>query len=336
MRLDELPPDRHAALSLLLRQRKSYAELAGLLSIPQRALHDRAHAALAVLAPREARALDADAREEIGEYLLGQQDAAERAETRAYLEGSREARAWAHALAGALAPLMGGVVPELGPAPEPSDAGEAPVNGAGDRVGGPPVSVGLHATPQPRRPSSRLGGALILAAMLAVVVAAVLIFDGSGSGKSSGTATLATGTGTTPSGTGTAAPGGATGTGTGSTAKPPPVGVQVALTPPPPAHSKALGLAYLVTEGSKRAFYIVAGGLPPSTGFFYAVWLYNSASDAYPLGRLASPAANGRTEGAGALPSSAGHYRHLILTRETSTRPRQPGVVLLSGGYRLG
>jgi len=49
-RLDELPPDQRAALSLLLRQRKGYAEVAGLLHIPARAVHDRAHAALAVLA----------------------------------------------------------------------------------------------------------------------------------------------------------------------------------------------------------------------------------------------------------------------------------------------
>ena len=51
-RLDELPPDQRAALSLLLRQRKSYAEVATLLGISERAVHDRAHAALAVLAPR--------------------------------------------------------------------------------------------------------------------------------------------------------------------------------------------------------------------------------------------------------------------------------------------
>ena len=88
-RLDELPPDQRAALSLLLRQRKSYAEVAALLDIPERAVHDRAQAALAVLAPRQARELTAEQRESIGDYLLGQQPGvAERLATRTSLESS--------------------------------------------------------------------------------------------------------------------------------------------------------------------------------------------------------------------------------------------------------
>ena len=74
-RLDELPHDQRAALSLLLRQRKSYSEVASLLGIPEHAVHDRAHAALAVLAPRQARELTPECRHEIGDYLLGQQAA---------------------------------------------------------------------------------------------------------------------------------------------------------------------------------------------------------------------------------------------------------------------
>ncbi len=84
-RLDELPPDQRAALSLLLRQRKSYAEVAELLGIAEQAVHDRAHAALAMLAPRRARELTPEHRREIGDYLLGQQPGvAERLRTRAY------------------------------------------------------------------------------------------------------------------------------------------------------------------------------------------------------------------------------------------------------------
>ena len=71
-RLDDLPPDQRAALSLLLRQRKAYAEVAAMLQISERAVHDRAHAALAVLAPRQARELAPERREQIGDYLLGQ------------------------------------------------------------------------------------------------------------------------------------------------------------------------------------------------------------------------------------------------------------------------
>ena len=89
-RLDDLPPDQRATLSLLLRSGKSYAEVAALLDIQERAVHDRAHAALAVLAPRQARELTAERREEIGDYLLGQRPASPSA-CHAHL--SRELRA---------------------------------------------------------------------------------------------------------------------------------------------------------------------------------------------------------------------------------------------------
>src|ERR1700733_3767954 len=123
-RLDELPPDQRAALSLLLRQRKSYAEVATLLGISELAVHDRAHAALAVLAPRRARELSSERRLEVGDYLLGQQPGvAERLRTRTYLSGSEQARAWATELAADLARLGAGQLPEIPPgAPAPPGA----------------------------------------------------------------------------------------------------------------------------------------------------------------------------------------------------------------------
>src|SRR5436305_1750635 len=48
-RLDDLPPDQRAALSLLLLRGKNYAEVAKLLHIGERAVHDRAHAAVTVV-----------------------------------------------------------------------------------------------------------------------------------------------------------------------------------------------------------------------------------------------------------------------------------------------
>jgi Anti-sigma-K factor rskA/Sigma-70, region 4 len=49
-RLDDLPPDQRAVLSLLVRQGKSHAEIADMLGIPQQAVRDRARAALDALA----------------------------------------------------------------------------------------------------------------------------------------------------------------------------------------------------------------------------------------------------------------------------------------------
>src|SRR5689334_11668053 len=87
-RLDDLPADQRATLSLLLRQGKGYAEVAQLLQIGEHAVHDRAHAALAVLAPREARELTPQRREEIGDYMLGQRGLDDRQRARVLLEDS--------------------------------------------------------------------------------------------------------------------------------------------------------------------------------------------------------------------------------------------------------
>jgi hypothetical protein len=161
-RLDELPPDQRAALSLLLRQGKSYAEVALLLGIPERAVHDRAHAALAVLAPSLARGVPAERREDVGDYLLGQQaNVAERLRTGTYLASFEPARAWAEAIAEELAPLGAAALPEIPTASSPAAA----------------------STPS-SPPSSRLGGALLLGAIVvAVIVAVVLLSSGGGSSK---------------------------------------------------------------------------------------------------------------------------------------------------------
>jgi len=194
-RLDDLPHDQRATLSLLLCQRKSYAEVAGLLSIDQRALHDRAHAALAVLAPREARELSAADREEIGDYLLSQQaSVAARLRTRTHLESAEPARAWARAVAGELAPLAVAPLPDIpGPlatssAPRDTSEERPPASPShGQRVGGP-ARVSM--------PSSRVGGALLLAAILAGVIVAVILITGSG-GSSPGRSASRAARGTT-------------------------------------------------------------------------------------------------------------------------------------------
>src|SRR5690348_16445547 len=139
-RLDDLPPDQRAALSLLLREGKQYADVAAVLRIRERAVHDRAHAALALLAPREARELSAERREEIGDYLLGQSAGlAERLRTRGLLEGSPTAQAWARAVADELAPMASAALPEI-------------PNGAG------PAEPAASLQPSPGSPSSAVRG----------------------------------------------------------------------------------------------------------------------------------------------------------------------------------
>jgi hypothetical protein len=306
-RLDDLPPDQRATLSLLLGKRKSYAEVSALLSIPTRAVHDRAHAALAVLAPKQARELTPERRAEIGDYLLGQRTAvAERLATRTYLEGSAPARAWAHALADQLGPLADGPLPEIPAAP-------AATRAPSDRP----------ARSRPSAPSSRRGGALLLAALVAgVVVAVILIAGGGGSSHEQSVAT------------GTAATSAATGTGSTSTSQRAKEDRRITLRPTDPA-SQAVGVAEVLSEGSKYAFYLAAEHLPPSKGFFYAVWLYNSPSSYEALSRSPAVGSNGRLQGGALLPSDAGKFHRMLLTKETNSRPTRPGPIVLSGSFGL-
>jgi hypothetical protein len=321
-RLDDLPPDQNAALSLLLRRRKSYAEVAKLLGIEERAVHDRAHTALAMLAPRQARELTPERREEIGDYLLGQQaSVSERIRTRSFLDGSAPGRAWANALAAELAPLAGTAMPDI----------PQQVHGKGGAHDAPPHAQPAVAADSARSsaahaarplPSSPVGGALLLAAIVAVVVVAIiLIAGGSGSKKHQGSNASAAGTST----------------GTGSTAATTAKAKEdrrITLTSPDPA-SKSVGVAEVLSEGSKYAFYLAAEHLPASNGFFYAVWLYNSPISHEALSRSPAVGANGRLQGGALLPSDAGKYHTMLLTKETSQRPTQPGPTVLRGAFGL-
>jgi hypothetical protein len=157
--------------------------------------------------------------------------------------------------------------------------------------------------------------------VVAIAVVAIVILS-LGSKGSSPTTTTSASTSTPTSSTAT------------SSADKPKLDKTIELTPGEP-ELKANGLAYVLSEGNKRAFYVAAQGLPPSSGFFYAVWLYNSQSNATPLGKAPTVGSNGRMEGGGPLPSDAGSYGKLIITRETSTNPKEPGPIVLTGNFAL-
>jgi hypothetical protein len=294
-RLDELPADQRAVLSLLLRQHKSYGEIAAMLAISEQAVHDRAHSALVMLAPRSARALDSTGRENVGEYMLGQQSPSRRMDTAAYMRQTPAAKAWAQDLREELADLAPGELPEI-PASSMSAA----------------------------RPSSRTGGALILgAAVVIVIVAVVLILDSGGKGGSPASAGTNTTTSTTTSGQ----------TSSASTAKPT-VDNQLNLTPTE-AGSKAVGVVYVLSEGPQRAFYLLAEHLPKTEGFFYGVWLRSASGATLPLGKAPPVASDGRLRTAGGLTASAGSYDEILLTHETSETATHPGPVVLRGKFSL-
>ena len=324
-RLDELPPDQRAALSLLLRQRKSYAEVATLLQIPAGAVHDRAQAALAVLAPGEARRLSAErARAEVGDYLLGQSGIADRLKTRTYLSDSEPARNWALAVVGELSPLTPNSLPEI-PAPSTNNVHLQESNlapPAAARAGRPPRRARRRR--QPRRAgrsrsasssspsSSMLGGALILAALVVAVVVAVILLTG----RLEQTQSQDQHEQTTAANT------------HGPTVH------QLTLRSPS-STSRSLGVVEVLSEAGKRAFYIEAQNLPASHHFFYAVWLYNSPTSAEPLSKAPPVGKSDRLAGGALLPADAGKYKQILLTRETNTHPTHPGKIVLSGPFTL-
>jgi hypothetical protein len=104
---------------------------------------------------------------------------------------------------------------------------------------------------------------------------------------------------------------------------------------PVEAGSKAVGVALVLSEGSKYAFYLAAEHMQPSNGFFYAAWLYNSPTSAEALGKSPAVGADGRLQGGALLPADAASYGHLVVTRETSEHPTHPGPIVLSGAFSL-
>jgi hypothetical protein len=167
-------------------------------------------------------------------------------------------------------------------------------------------------------PSSRRGGALLLAALLVIVVLAViLITNGGGSHKASTSSQSAA---SAPSAT--------------STSKLT-VDKRLTLASPEPG-SKAIGLVEVLSEASKHAIYFAAEHLPPSpAGSFYAVWLYNSPTSSAPLGKIPTVGSSGRLQAGTLLPTNAGSYHQILLTRETSKRATHPGTIVLSGAFSL-
>lgn len=320
--LDALPPDQRAVLQLLLKQGQSYEDLSGLLTIDAAAVRERAHAALAGLAPEGGPRLAPERRAEVSDYLLGQQSVSERASTRDFLSGSASARAWARVVGSSLRPLAGDALPAIPDEAAGAEPAPAAEPAAAARPGGPP-SWPLAGPAEPR--VSRLGGALLLGGIgiLVAVVVVLLVTGGGGGSKSKGDSKGST-LSSTPSTTQT------------STASPTPV-AQVNLTPP--GGGKAVGLAQVFAQGSQRLVIVAGQGLAPGA---YALWLYTSPSQDKFLGFVPQRVGKtGRFVTQGVLPADAGSYANLIVTSERvrgnrPALPKRPGAIVLQGKLRLG
>jgi hypothetical protein len=318
--LDSLNAQQTAVLQLLLRQGKSYDEIAAMLHSDAAAIRRRAQGAVTALTLDDPD-VSADRRNEIADYLLGQQTASQRAATREYLEGSAAGRSWARAASGALAPVGGAEkLPDV-PA-EPQEVAEA--FGALEA---------RTARQEEVKRSAKRGNALISAGLglvLAIVIIVVVALISSG-GDDGGTGSAAA---TTPAVTATAttdAP--ARTTGSGDADANPQILAQGALRPVA-GGSRASGQVAIVLFPNSRRYRLAltAKGVPPSeaSGSAYGVWFYSDKRNALFLGfpnKKVGP--NGRLDTVADLSPDTPNFREVLLTSETSQTPKTPGTVVM-------
>jgi hypothetical protein len=333
-RLDDLPADQRAVLQLVLRQGRSYADIAATLRLGEDAVRRRAHAGLDALAPQAG--ADGDARARAADWLLGQQDAGEAAATREALAGDAATRAWARAVAAELEPVAGHPLPtppedaaeaELPAAAEPADAEPADAEpadaepadddpAADEPADDEPAAAGSR--PDRSRPhASRRGGALLLAAVALVAVVALVLVLRSGDDDGAQRAASASSQ--------------AAGSGDGGR-----VVAQVNLRPPEGApRPRALGVVQVVAAGGRQAINAVVQGLrrPRTNRSGYGMWLVADDGRRRWLGYFNTADEQGRLVAVGQLDRGIDVLRfdRMTVTRETSTRPGRPGTAYLQG-----
>jgi hypothetical protein len=362
--IDDLPPDQRAVLELVLGAGRGYDEIAKILSIDRAGVRERALAGLDTLGPQTR--VPPERRGLITDYLLGALPERVSEQVREHLAQSASERAWARAVASELQGIAreplpeipsetpetsasaGAVAPSAGSAAAAPAVGSAPGGAAAFGAGAAaPAAEGAAATPAaaahepatptpPRergsRPTSRVGGAVLLVGGALAVVAVVLVLVlTSGSSKHNPTSAQHSGTTAQQAGTTAQHAGTTPSTSTTSGAR---VVSQIALRPPG-GGSRPIGLADVLRVQGRNGIAIVAQGLtanakhPPNA---YAVWLSNSGSDSFRLG-FVNPAvsSNGQLRTAGALPTNASHFQKVLVTLETQSNPRSPGTVVLEG-----
>jgi len=303
---ESLPADQRAILQLLLKQGKSYDELAGLLKSDPAGVRRRAHEAVETLEPGGAD-ISMQRRHEIADYLLGQQSASQRAATREYLEQSPAGRSWARAAAGGLRPL-GGSLPDV-PA-EPAEVEQA-FEALDSRT----------ARQQEVKRSSQTGSRLLFAGLGLVLAIGLLwafgAFDGAEDTAQSPTTSTAT----------TEAP-----------LQFEPLQTAV-MKPPKGSQSKPEGISVIARRSGTRELSLAVEAsklrASPRQGAAYAVWLYTSSASAQFIGFTPLVRQDGALQAAFQLDKDTDSFSEVLLTSETREKPTQPGTVLLRGSLQL-
>ena len=314
--LQSLNDEQRAVLQLLLRQGKSYDDIAALLRSDPAKIRARARGAVAALGP-DPGDIGTERRDEISDYLLGQQTASQRAATREYLQSSSAGRSWARTAAAELRPIGGETLPDI-----PAEREEvAKAFDALDR---------RTARQEQVKRSSQLGTKLLLAGVGVIVGIAVILAlrlgdgdgDDGGDGAASSATTTATATATTPANLQT--------TPTGDKFQ---IVAQGTLAPPRGVESGARGQVAIVRfpDNNQFRFALTAERLRPSRkGAAYGIWLYTSDDKKQFLGFPdTNVGQDGKLQTVSDLSPETPAYGAVLLTRETADKPTKPGAVVL-------
>jgi hypothetical protein len=306
--LDDLNDRQRAILQLLLKQGKSYDEIADLLKTSSSSVQSRAQEAVGALGPDD-EAVGADRRSELADYLLGQQSASRRAATREDLDDSAPGRAWARTVSGALRPLAGEALPEI-----PSEVAE--VDEAFDAL------RRRNARQDDVQRSSQLGTKLLFGGVGLVVAIVVILALGifSGDDNPNGPTTETTVTRTTP-------------------AETPEAVAEGTMRPPSGASSKAsgqMGIIFYKSSNTYKLLVAAKGLTAPPAGSAYGVWLYTDAANkafiGFPRGKVDK---GGELQVVADLSPDTRTYREVLLTRERVEAPSKPGDIVLRGVLRV-
>ena len=317
--LDQLPAEQRAIIELVVQRGRSYDDLADVLGIASPRVRELAREALTELAPVSARRVDDDRRGQIADYVLDQQSSAERTATQTHLSRSEPGRAWTSSLVDSLAGMYPGEPPEIPEAePEPprrrererprERERERPRERDRSRERGVPREPLRARRPvrQPaRRPERRreplrggavlspeaqaavrrrrlIGGGIGALAIAVVVLGIVLLTGGDDKKKSSASARTAS--------TQTRILG------------------ELLLRPVGGANGNQQGIAIVAQRNGERDLIVQAKLTPVKQGQAYEVWLYNSKTDAVPVGAQVTDQ-NGNYQGAGKLPADLAKFK---------------------------
>jgi Sigma-70, region 4 len=340
-RLDSLPPDQRAVLQLVLRQRRTYDDLAGLLKIPGEAVRQRALLAAESLVPPPNEVTVEDG-EDVVDYLLGQPGAD-------IGQVSASGRRWGRDLRRELDPIAPEGLPEI-PDPQrrrrdaPAAAAPAAQRDEVEDDGRADVDAPPPATPDTADEdsddaggrSSRLGGALLLVG-LGIFVAALLILLINGGGDDERASSGAGNTTSTPTAASSADAGASASAGAGNLNG---FRVRTQVNLAPQGGGDALAIAQLVSRGEESGFAVTAQGLSERPGTYHALWLTGGPKPTILAAVTNDQIAKGRFTGLTRVPKDLKSYDRMQITRERITRSKRPPAnpssdVILAGTLKV-